>query len=85
MEEEPSRKKLKDCLNASSARLETFIADCLAGVPKRRPSKKGILSTVAYFIAHDSHHRGSILLTLKMCGHKLDQQSAYAIWDWDRR
>ena len=82
--EEPSRKKLKDCLNASSARIETFIAECLAGAPKRRTFKKGIVGHVGYFIAHESHHRGSILLTLKTCGHKLDQQTQYAIWDWDR-
>lgn len=49
-----------------------------------RTFKKGILNHIAYFIAHESHHRGSILLTLKACGHKVDQETAYAIWDWDR-
>lgn len=83
-EEEPGRDELKAALTASSGRIETFIADVIAGVPKRRPFKKGIVATVAYLIAHDSHHRGSILLTLKTSGHKLDQRSAYAIWDWDR-
>ncbi len=83
-EEEPAKKRLKDHLNQSSQRIETFIADCVAGKPKRRASKKGIVAQVGYFIAHESHHRGSILLTLKMCGHKLDQASQYAIWDWDK-
>ena len=83
-DEEPGKAKLKECLTASAAGVETFIAQCAAGTPKRRPFKKGIVATVGYFIAHDSHHRGSILLTLKQCGHKLDQQTAYAIWDWDK-
>ena len=83
-DEEPDKAKLKECLNASAAAVETFIDQVLSGAPKRRPFKKGIVSTLGYFIAHDSHHRGSILLTLKQCGHKLDQESAYAIWDWDR-
>jgi hypothetical protein len=34
---------------------------------------------------HESHPRGSILLTLKQCGHKVHQATAYAIWDWDKR
>ena len=39
---------------------------------------------LAYFIAHESHHRGSILLTLKQCGHKVPQDVAWAIWDWGK-
>ena len=46
--------------------------------------KKGVVSMLGYFIAHESHHRGSILLTLKECGHKVDQKVQYKIWDWDR-
>ena len=34
------------------------------------------------FIAHESHHRGSILLTLKQSGHKVSQEVAYGIWEW---
>ncbi|HEX4998067.1 MAG TPA: DinB family protein [Terriglobia bacterium] len=83
-DEEPDKSKLKECLTASADRIETFFAECAAGAPKRRPFKKGIVSTLGYFIAHESHHRGSILLTLKECGHKVDQETAYAIWDWDR-
>lgn len=48
-------------------------------------SKRGLGVSVAYFIAHESHHRGSIMLTLKQCGHKLDKSTSYGIWDWDRR
>jgi uncharacterized damage-inducible protein DinB len=35
------------------------------------------------FVAHESHRRGSILLTLKQCGRKIDSTTQYAIWDWD--
>jgi uncharacterized damage-inducible protein DinB len=82
--EQPTRKKLKDHLNASSKQIETFIVECTAGVPRRRPPKRGIGVMVGYFISHESHHRGSILLTLKTCGHRVDQASSYAIWEWDR-
>lgn len=64
--------------------METFLEDCMAGEPRRRPFKKGIVTTLAYFVAHESHHRGSILLTLKQSGHTLDQKAQYAIWNWDK-
>ena len=28
--------------------------------------------------------RGSILLTLKQCGHSVDSAVRYSIWDWDK-
>jgi len=49
-----------------------------------RGFRRGPVQTLAYFIAHESHHRGSILLTLKQSGHPLDVRSCGAIWDWDR-
>ena len=83
-QEEPNKEKLKECFADSSARIEAFLEECLAGVPKRRAFKKGIFTTLAYLVAHESHHRGSILLTLKQSGHKLDQKTQYAIWNWDK-
>ena len=82
--EEPAKKKLVAALEASSERIETFFADCAAGVPKRRGFKKGVIAHLGYLIAHESHHRGNILLTLKQCGHNLDQATRYAIWNWDK-
>ncbi len=82
--EEPDRKRLKEHLETSGARIETFLADCAAGVPKRRGFKKGVIAHLGYLIAHESHHRGNILLTIKQCGHNLDQAKRYAIWNWDK-
>ena len=65
-------------------RIEQFFSDWAAGVPKRRGFKKGLPAYLAYFVAHESHHRGNILLTLKQCGHNLDKDLRYQIWDWDR-
>lgn len=82
----PSKSELKQALTASGAAIETFLCDVLAGKPKRRGFKHGIFSTLSYFVAHESHHRGSILLTLKQCGHALDRPTSYGIWGmWDRQ
>ncbi len=80
----PDKAELRDAFAASSAAVESFLEGVLTGQPKRRGFKKGIFTSLGYFIAHESHHRGSILLTLKECGHKLDQNTQYAIWAWDQ-
>lgn len=81
----PGRTEIRDALTASGAAVERYLLDVLAGAPKRRGFRKGIFTTLAYFVAHESHHRGSILLTLKQCGHGVGAVTAGAIWDWDRR
>ena len=80
----PKKTELKKALTASGGAVETFLGDVLSGKPRRRGFKKGLFTTLSYFVAHESHHRGSILLTLKESGHALDNASAYAIWGWDQ-
>jgi len=83
--EEPDKATLKKAMDASSKAIEKFLSGILNGEPKRKGFKKGIFTTFGYLVAHESHHRGSILLTLKECGYKLGNDVSYAIWDWDRR
>ena len=80
----PNKAQLLKALTASGRAVAAFLAGVLAGEPKRRGFKKGVFTTLGYFIAHESHHRGSILLTLKECGHRLDKQASDAIWGWDQ-
>ncbi|HEX2202584.1 MAG TPA: DinB family protein [Longimicrobium sp.] len=80
----PGRERLREALAASGERMERYFAELLAGAPKRKGLKKGVISTLSYYVAHEAHHRGSILLTLKECGHPVEQAARYAIWDWDR-
>lgn len=82
--ESPDREQLEAALTGSSRAIGLFLGDLSAGKPKRRGFKKGWISHLSYFIAHESHHRGSILLTLKVSGHNVDQSTRDAIWNWDR-
>jgi uncharacterized damage-inducible protein DinB len=81
----PDRRAVREALVVSGEAIEAFLAGLARGEKGRKGFKKGIATTLAYFVSHESHHRGSILLTLKVAGHKVDQDTAYAIWDWDRR
>ena len=46
--------------------------------------KKGLIPFISYLIAHEGHHRGSILLTLKQCGVKVPDELKWGIWDWNK-
>ncbi len=80
----PSRKVLRGALVRSGDAVEAYLRDLADGKPKRRGFKRGLHTTLAYFIAHEAHHRGRVLLTLKVTGHTVDRTIAMSIWDWDR-
>ncbi len=82
--DEPDRVELIAALEDSSGRVEQWIRKAGEGAPKIRTFKRGLIANIAYLIAHESHHRGSILLTLKQCGHRVDPAVQWSIWDWDR-
>ncbi len=40
---------------------------------------------VGYLIAHESHHRGQIIIALKENGHLPDKKILYGLWEWGVR
>lgn len=46
--------------------------------------KKGVIPMLGYFISHESHHRGNILLTLKQSGEKIPDTVKWGLWEWGK-
>jgi len=44
--------------------------------------KRGVVPMLGSVINHEAHHRGNILLTLKLSGFKLTTPLKYGIWEW---
>ena len=38
---------------------------------------------LAFVLAHEAHHRGQVVLTLRMAGKPIPREAANALWDWD--
>ena len=40
---------------------------------------------LAYFVAHEGHHRGQIVMVARQLGHRLPAEVAGGLWQWTRR
>jgi len=47
-------------------------------------AKLGPLAFLAYTLSHEAHHRGQILLHLKIAKQPLDRDVAYSLWYWNK-
>ena len=40
---------------------------------------------LGYILAHEAHHRGQIMITLKENNHLKDKSLGFALWQWGTR
>jgi uncharacterized damage-inducible protein DinB len=76
-------RSLREAMTASEAAVATFLERCeLAGsVPAWNGAPASFL---AYLVAHEAHHRGLVMVTMRLAGHKLPPQVVYGVWDWGK-
>ena len=81
---EIDRALLKRRLKESTDAVAKWLSEALAGDGSIKSFKRSAHTLLAYLLAHEGHHRGSILLTLKECGHKVPQNVQFGIWEWGK-
>ncbi len=75
---------LKDCHTVSAALISEVLRKGIDDGGSIKGNKRGLVPLLGYFIHHEAHHRGNILLTLKLCGYKLTDELKYGIWEWNK-
>lgn len=79
-----SKKLLRKSFEESGKAIEELIDRAWEEGGKVKGFKKGLIPLIAYFIAHDGHHRGHAMLTLKQSGVKLPDHLKWGLWEWDK-
>lgn len=83
-EDKKTIQMLKDCHTISAERIGEMLEDGLKKDGTIKGFKRGVVPLLGYFVSHEAHHRGNILLTLKNCGFKISDKLKYSIWEWNK-
>lgn len=85
-----TRRQLVAALNRSSKGMEALLKLGLASDGQVPPSKGyvwrnlslDVAHVLTYFVAHEGHHRGQIVLVARQTGHRLSGAAVGALWQW---
>jgi uncharacterized damage-inducible protein DinB len=78
------RDQLNKYIEVSGAAISELLSQGWENGGKIKGFKKGVLALLGYFISHESHHRGNILLTLKQSGAKIPDAVKWGLWEWGK-
>jgi uncharacterized damage-inducible protein DinB len=78
------KKVLRRAFEESGKGIEEFIDRSWEEEGKVKSFRKGLIPFIAYLIAHEGHHRGHALLTLKQSGVKIPDKLKWGLWEWDK-
>ena len=79
-----NRGALIKAFHDSAKGIEEFINQSWEKGGAVKSFKKGLIPFIAYFISHESHHRGQALLTLKQSGIKIPDTLKWGLWEWGK-
>ena len=88
-----TRRALLAALTRSSAGIEALLELGLASGGHVPPSKRYVWRNLpldvghvlTYFVAHEAHHRGQLVMVGRQLGHRLPQEAVNGLWQWTTR
>jgi uncharacterized damage-inducible protein DinB len=88
-----ARRELLSALNRSSRGIEALLELGLAAGGHVPPSKAyvwrnlplDVPHVLTYFVAHEGHHRGQIVMLARQLGHRLPGDITAGLWQWNKR
>ena len=80
----PDKQSLLEAFRQSGDLMEKFIELSIKSGGTVSNFKRGVVPMVGYYISHEAHHRGGILLTMKKSGFPLSDALKWGIWDWNK-
>ena len=88
-----SRRQLLSALGASGKGIEDLLALGLAAGGEVPPSRGYVWRNLpldvghvlAYFVAHEGHHRGQLVMAARQLGQRLPPAVTNGLWQWSRR
>ena len=88
-----SRQELLSALKRSSKGIEALLQVGIAAGGRVPPSKAyvwrnlplDVPHVVTYFVAHEAHHRGQIVMLARQLGHRFPAEISAGLWQWNRR
>jgi uncharacterized damage-inducible protein DinB len=83
-EETLKKEALKNALTKSGKAIELLFQQS-ADTGKIKGFKPHATAFLGYLLAHEGHHRGQIMITLKQNGHMVDKKVQFGIWEWGTR
>jgi uncharacterized damage-inducible protein DinB len=73
--------ELTAALEASSKAVETWLVQ-IAHRKKVKVFDRSPMAMLSFMVAHEAHHRGQIIIALRLAGRPLDRAVIDQLWDW---
>jgi len=80
----PTRGALIQAFVKSGEAIENHLRERIARAGEMVSFKRNAVTALVYFVAHESHHRGNIILTMKQSGIRIPEALKWGIWDWNK-